>query len=121
MPRAALVIDKVDGLVQNESSFSTKNRGDVFLRKCCVFDYGKRPARPAKPVDTISHAGEVSPVCIPSYDVTLSMIYAAPANAEGGFLTFLEGPFGEGGGHRPLAPFSRWCVGWRRSEEEGCA
>ena len=63
-PPAPLAIDKADGLVQNENSFCTNVTGDVFLRKCCAFVYGKRPARPAKPVDTISYEGEVSPSCI---------------------------------------------------------
>ena len=63
-PFRLLAIDFVDGLVQNEGSFCTNVTGDVFLRKCCAFDYGKRPARPAKPVDTIPHEGEVSPSCI---------------------------------------------------------
>ena len=49
-----LAVDFVVGLVQNEYSFCTKNTGDVFLRKCYAFDYGKRPARPAEPVDTIT-------------------------------------------------------------------
>lgn len=105
MPRAALVIDKVEGLVQNEFSFSTKNRGDVFLRKCCAFDYGKRPP-PGKAgrYDFISR-GKSPLRASPSYDVTLSMFYAAPANAEGGFLSFPEGPFGEGGGTARLHLF----------------
>ena len=56
----ALAVDKVDGLVQNEGSFCTNVTGDVFLRKC----YGKRPDRPAKPVDTITYEGDSSPSCI---------------------------------------------------------
>ena len=62
-----MAIDKVDGFVQNEGSFCTNVTGDVFLRKCCAFDYGKRPARLAKPVDTISNEGEASPSCILFY------------------------------------------------------
>ena len=61
-----LAVDKVDSLVQNERSFCTKITGDVFLRKCYAFDYGKRPARPAEPVDTIPDEGECSPSCIPN-------------------------------------------------------
>ena len=61
-----LAVDKVDGLVQNEGSFCTNVTGDVFLRKCYAFDYRKRPARPAEPIDTIADEGDSSPSYIPN-------------------------------------------------------